>query len=132
PTTRSATTTLGSTVRDTVSVAYQEVTTPINLTIDNVVVTQAVQRADNGVPLMTGRDALLRAFVRADRRTTLRPLARARIFDGNTAIATLLLTPPDSGVPTLPVDGQAGTTYRTRIPADLMRAQLRVSVEVDP
>ncbi|HEY0930474.1 MAG TPA: hypothetical protein VGE27_11195 [Gemmatimonas sp.] len=132
PATRSITRNIGSTVRDTVSVAYQEVTTPINLTIDNVVVTQAVQRADNGIPLITGRDALLRAFVRSDRRTTLRPIARARIYDGTTAIATLLLTPPDSGVPTVPIDGQLGTTYRTRIPADLVRAQLRVSVEVDP
>lgn len=132
PTSRSLTRTINSPVRDTIAIAFQEVTTPINLTIDNVVVTQAVQRADNGIPLVIGRDALLRAFVRADRRTTLRPLARARIYDGTTAIATLLLTPPDSGVPTVPVDAALGTTYRTRIPAELVRAQLRVSVEVDP
>jgi hypothetical protein len=132
PTSRSISRTISSPARDTIAIAFQEVTTPINLTIDHVVVTQAVQRADNGIPLVVGRDALLRAFVRSDRRTTLRPLARARIYDGTTAIATLLLAPPDSGVPTVPVDGLIGTTYRTRIPAELVRAQLRVSVEVDP
>lgn len=132
PATRSVTRTLTSGARDSLALAYQEVATPINITIDNVVVTQAVQRADNGIPLITGRDALLRAFIRADRRTTLRPLARARLFDGTVPIATLLLTPPDSGVPTVPLDGVLTSTYRTRIPADLMRPQLRISVEVDP
>lgn len=132
PVTRSFTRTVHGGARDSLPVAYQEVTTPINIAIDNVVVTQAVQRGDNSIPLIFGRDALLRAFVRADRRTGLRPLARARIFDGTTPIATLLLTPPDSGIPTVPLDAVLASTYHTRIPADLIRAQLRVSVEVDP
>lgn len=132
PVSRIVTRTLTSTAPDTFSVAYQEITTPINITIDNVVVTQAVQRRDNGIPLIAGKDALLRAFIRSDRRTSSRPLARARLFDGSSALAVLLLTPPDSGVPTVPLDEVLASTYRTRIPGNLIRPQLRIAVEVDP
>jgi hypothetical protein len=132
PATRTLARTVSPGARDSMFVEYTEITTPINLTIDNVIVTQAVQRADNGVPLVAGRDALLRAFVRADRRTTLTPPVRVRLFDGNTVIGILPLTPPDSGVPTLPLEGALGTTYSTRLAGDIVRNGVRIVIDVDP
>ncbi len=117
---------------DTLRIAYRELTSPLNLSIDNVVISQAVQRPDNSIPLVAGREALLRAFVRADRPTTLSPIARVQIFDGNTALAILLLNPPDPAVSTVPLASDLSSTYYTRIPAAMVRPGLRVLVELDP
>ena len=118
--------------RDTVRVAYQPNTEPINWLLDNVYLTQAVQRSDGSVPLVAGRDALLRAFVRADRESTLRPVVRARLYDGTTLVQTVNLTAPIGAVPTSIAEGTLGATFNAVIPAALLRPGLRVLVDVDP
>lgn len=118
--------------RDTLFIAYQEVKTPVNLTVENVTVTQTVQRSDNSIPLLAGRDVLLRAFVRSDRPSVTPPPARVRVFDGNTLLATLPLTPPSNGVPTVFQEGDLKANYTARISASLIKPQFRFAVEVDP
>ena len=55
-----------------------------------------------------------------------------QIFDGNTALAILLLNPPDPVVSTVPLASDLSSTYYTRIPAAMVRPGLRVLVELDP
>lgn len=132
PLSRSLSRVVTSASNDSLAIQYQEVTTPINFTIDNVTITQSVQRSDNTVSLVKGRSALLRAFVRSDRQTPITPTVRARIYDGGTLLTTVNLTPPDSGVPLLALDGVLASTYNSVISGELIRMQLRVAVEVDP
>ena len=117
---------------DTVTIAYATNATAPNVTLDKVTITQAVQRSDNGIPLIAGREALLRAFVRADRPGVRAALARVRLFEGSTLLGSLVLTPPAGDLPLEPLDGELNTTYSTTLAPDLVRSSVRLLVDVDP
>jgi len=132
PVLRSVTRALTDAGVDTVVVPYTGNAGPINLTLDNVVITQAVQRSDNGIPLVAGRDALLRAFVVADRDGLAPPPAVVRLYEGSTQIGTLPMTPPSGALPLVTREGLEGQAYSARLAPDLVRNSLRLVVDIDP
>ncbi len=132
PVLRSVTRALTDAAVDTVVVPYTANAGPINLTLDNVMITQAVQRIDNGIPLVTGRDALLRAFVIADREGLAPPRAVVRLYEGSTQIGTLPMTPPSGSLPLVTREGLEGQAYTVRLAPDLVRSSLRLMVDIDP
>lgn len=132
PASRPLSRTVTTASRDTLTVAYRLNATAPNVTIDNVVITQAVQRPDNGIPLVMGRDAFLRVFVRADRAGIPAPPARVRLFDGNALLGTLPLSPPVGALPLEALEGELTASYSTRLATDLVRSTLRIVVDVDP
>lgn len=132
PVLRSVTRSLTDAAVDTVVVPYTASAGPINLTLDNVMITQAVQRSDNGIPLVAGRDALLRAFVIADREGLAPPRAVVRLYEGSTQIGTLPMTPPPGALPLVTREGLEGQAYTARLASDLVRNSLRVVVDIDP
>jgi hypothetical protein len=131
PVLRAVTRALTDAAVDTVVVPYTPNAGPINLTLDNVMITQAVQRSDNGIPLVAGREALLRAFVVADREGLVPPRAVVRLYESSTLLGTLPMTPPGA-LPLVTREGLEGQAYTARLASDLVRNSLRVMVEIDP
>lgn len=132
PVLRTVTRALSDAAVDTVVVPYTANAGPINLTLDHVMITQAVQRSDNGIPLVAGREALLRAFVVADREGLVPPRAVVRLYEGSNQIGTLPLTPPTGALPLVTREGLASQAYTARFAPDLVRNSLRVVVDIDP
>jgi hypothetical protein len=103
-----------------------------NYRIAHVHLTQAIQKLDGSVPLVAGRDALLRVFAVANAVNTARPEVRVRIYDGTTLLQTALLPAPETSVRTNISEGTLGSTWNLLVPAANMRPGLRVLVELDP
>ncbi len=106
----------------------------LNLTIPNAYFVQAVQRLDGDVPLVAGRDAILRVFVEANRITSQRPSVRVRLRDGDGALLleesihlsnSATLGPGISEFP-------RNTSHNLLIPGELIAPGLRAEFEVNP
>ncbi|MES2522901.1 MAG: hypothetical protein V4617_09410 [Gemmatimonadota bacterium] len=122
--------------RDSVGVVYTADTPPPltgdDLSVEFAYVTQAIQRPDGTLPLVAGRDALVRVFVKTSRANSLRPDVRLRVYDGATLLQTVTIAAPESSVRGALVEGSLATTWNTIIPAANVRTALRILADVDP
>ncbi|MEP6780051.1 MAG: hypothetical protein ABJC26_09195, partial [Gemmatimonadaceae bacterium] len=96
-----------------------------NLVLDGFYLTQAVQTMSNNVPLVAGRDALLRVFVHANAANTQQPDVRVRIYDGTTLLQTLTLTAPEASVRMSLAEGTLTSSWNSLIPAANVRTSMR-------
>lgn len=103
-----------------------------NYAVTNVYLTQAIQRLDNTVALVAGRDALLRVFVLANGPNTATPDVRVRIFDGATLLQSATITAPEPGVRTTMAEGTLSSTWNLLVPGVNIRPTTRVLVDLDP
>lgn len=103
-----------------------------NLSIDNVIVMQAAQNWSGTAEIVTGRNALVRVFVKASATNTLQPDVRVRVYDGATLIQTATIPAASGGVPTAVTEGSLNASWNVQIPAANVRASLRVLADVDP
>jgi len=103
-----------------------------NYAITNVYLTQAIQRLDNSVTLVAGRDALLRVFARANAANSARPDVRVRIYDGVTLLQTATITAPEASVRTTIDEGTMASTWNVAVPGANIRPTTRVLVDLDP
>ena len=117
-----------------VNVNYLAGTSPpgLNLAIEAVQLQQVVQTYGGGVPLITGRDALVRVFVRASEPNATLPQARIRLYDGAQQVVSLTASGPGSGVPTVVNEGDLASSWNVPVPASLLKPGLRILVDVDP
>ncbi len=104
----------------------------LNLTVENVYLTQATQRPDGGVTLVANRDALLRVFVTASQANTARPDVRVRVYDGATLLQTVNIPAPETSVRTTSAEGVLASTWNTLVAGANIRPNTRVLVDVDP
>ena len=116
----------------TASFAYTTTVAPTNYTITNVYLTQAIQKLDNAVTLVAGRDALLRVFVQANAANTARPDVRVRIYDGASLLQTTTITASESSVRTAMAEGTLSSTWNLRVAGANIRPATRVLVDLDP
>ncbi len=114
------------------AVSYAPYAGVLNLTIDNLYITQAVQNLDGDVPLVAGRDGLLRVFVRANSTNTAQPVVRVRLYDGAALVSTLLLDAPTSAVATSIEDATYSSAWSAPIPGSFIKPGLAIYAEVDP
>lgn len=128
--------TTGTTTNATI--AYTAGVTPpiggggFNLILDGFYLTQATQKMDGSVPLVAGRDALLRVFVHASAANTVQPAVRVRIYDGATLLQTLTLNAPESSVRTALAEGTLNSTWNSVILGANVRTSMRIVADVDP
>lgn len=115
----------------TASFAYTA-TVATNYAITNVYLTQAIQKLDNSVTLVAGRDALLRVFVQANAANTARPDVRVRLYDGATLLQTTTITAPEASVRTAMAEGTLTSTWNLLVPGANIRTTTRVLVDLDP
>jgi hypothetical protein len=104
----------------------------INLTIENLYVTQAVQTLVGDVPLVAGRDGLVRVFVKANAANTAQPQVRVRLYNGSTLVSTLMLDAPMTAVPTTPDDATLASAWYAPVHGSLIQPGLRILADVDP
>ena len=117
----------------TVTVTYSATAGPtLNLMIGGLQLTQSVQRFDNTVPLITGRDALLRVTALANSSNGVRAQVRVRLYQGNTEVRSVVIESPADTVPTGRRDGEITTTWNTPVEGSLVQPGLRVVADVDP
>jgi hypothetical protein len=104
----------------------------MDITALNAVLTQVVQRPDNSIPLIAGRDAFVRIFARASEDNQTRPAARLNVYHGATLVhqqtlnlQALATTPLDSASSNL------ATSWNGVLAGNLIVPGMRVQVEVN-
>lgn len=114
------------------AVSYLSTPVPTNFEVQGAYLTQAVQRPDGSLPLVAGRDALLRVFLRASTPNNWRPSVRARLFQGTTELQSFTMAAATTGVDTLVDEGSRQRTWNIRVPGALIVPGLRLLIEADP
>ena len=104
----------------------------INLTIDNLYITQAVQTFAGEVPLVAGREGLVRVFVKASATNTAQPQVRVRLYNADNLVHTLVLNAPAAAVPTVIDDATLTSAWYGVVPATYIQPGLRLEADVDP
>jgi len=104
----------------------------LDLRISGAQLIQSTQRADGSVPLIAGRDALLRVFVTANGANQAQPSLRVRIFAGATQVDSLTIAAPQTGVPTAVDTASLGASWNVLIPAARVVSGMAVQALVDP
>ncbi len=107
------------------SIAVQERVTPFDAQVEQVHVTQAIQNHAGTVPLVAGREALVRVFLAATEESQLTPELRLRLYDGaSTLLDTIVVhSSVTLGFP---------VTALVRVPGAVIRPTTRVRVDLDP
>src|SRR5205085_2217257 len=106
---------------------------PLNLTIDNVHLNQATQSYDGSVPIVAGRAALARVFVKSNLQSnTATPSVRLRTFVNGTLFRTYSIAAPRSSVPKVMDEGTLTSSWNVVIPAEEVVAGMAVLADVDP
>ncbi|MGA2079783.1 MAG: hypothetical protein ABSH53_04100 [Holophaga sp.] len=96
-------------------------------------ITQATQRLDRSVPLVAGRDGVLRVFLRASGANTATPEVRVTLTGGSPPTAWVrTLTAPGPGVPTEVREDDLGRSWNLSIPRALLVPGATIRLEVDP
>ncbi len=122
----------------TVALAGLTTQTRIRINPDSVIlsvpafyITQGAQNRGGGVPLIAGRQALLRVFVVGDRVSFFQPRVHAVFFSGDKLVHNVLMSP---GFDRLPVDldeARLDQSYNAMIPAYLLQPDVRMYLELD-
>ncbi len=107
--------------------------TTLDLTVANAYLVQGVQRWNGDVPLVAGRDGLLRVFVEASRATGQRPDVRVTLRDaGGAVLVDQILAPSPDFVPGPGVSESSPGSYNLKMQGRWVAPGLRVEVKVDP
>lgn len=96
-------------------------------------VIQAVQSPRAPVPLVAGREALLRVFVTAERGTGAGlPPVRARFHLGGAQVHEVLIPAQTGAIPTGIEEGDLLRSANATIPGEIVRPGLEMVIEIDP
>ncbi|HEX2190346.1 MAG TPA: zinc-dependent metalloprotease family protein, partial [Longimicrobiaceae bacterium] len=104
----------------------------LRLGVDGVYLTQSVQTYDRSVPLVAGRDAYLRVFLRGDRPSFFGPKVRVGIYHGGALQETVVLAPDGDSIPTGVNEADYRGTWNGYVPGRLVRPGMSLVVEADP
>jgi hypothetical protein len=101
--------------------------------IEVAYLTQAVQDRAGQVPLVAGRPALLRVFLRAIERGVPAPAVRARLVETGTGAVLRRWTPasPLAELPTALFEGARGASWNVAVPGEDVQPGRHVEVEMD-
>lgn len=114
------------------TITYAPYSGSLNLTLENLYITQAVQNLNGNVPLVAGRDGLLRVFVRANSANTAHPVVRVKLFDATKLLTTLEIEAPTSSVATSVEDASLTSAWTAPVPGSFIKPGLAIYAEVDP
>jgi hypothetical protein len=95
-------------------------------------ITQSTQDRDGSVPLVAGRDAMVRVFVVAQQPNSLQPDVRVRLYHGSELVHTVVIPANAPGIPSSVDQGSMTTSWNARIEGRLIQPGLRLLVDVDP
>ncbi|MES2524566.1 MAG: hypothetical protein V4617_17840 [Gemmatimonadota bacterium] len=104
----------------------------LNLQIAAMYLTQSVQSLDGRVPLVAGKNAVLRVFAVANGSNSAQPTVRARFFRSGALVSTITASAGSGAVPTGINEASTGASWNVQVPASLIQPGLSVLAEVDP
>lgn len=93
---------------------------------------QAVQRFDGSVPLVAGRDAMIRVFARATALNSFAAPARIRILQGMTTVFEQTVAATWTGIPTVADQSTFEGSWRVNVAGALIQPGAQLQVTVDP
>jgi hypothetical protein len=102
------------------------------LTMEAAYLTQSIQRLDGSVPLIAGREALLRVFALSDAHVVAHPRVRATLFHQAAEVGSFELRRETISLPTAVNELELAESWNVRIPGEFVRPGLRMVVEIDP
>ena len=103
-----------------------------NLRIAGIQLIQSTQRADGAIPMIAGRDALLRVFVTASAANSLQPAVRVRLYQGGIQVDSLDVADPAASTPTTVDTATLATSWNVLIPGARVGTGMTYRVELDP
>lgn len=104
----------------------------LNLHVDGLYATQAIQRFAGTVPLVKDQGALVRVFGRANVVNTTTPAVRVRVYHGGILRRTLTVPAPAGSVPTVLGEGTLGLTWNVQLDGADVQPGLALDAEIDP
>ena len=105
----------------------------VRLDVPTVYLTQSVQDSAGGVPLLSGREALLRVFVTADRPDAYyEPGAVAEFRRGGEVVHRAELSRAGDRIPTSVAEGRLDLSLNAIVPGSVVTAGTELVVRVDP
>jgi hypothetical protein len=102
----------------------------LRLSIEAIQLTQGAQPEGGTAPLVRGRDAMLRVFMRGDQPSFYTPSVRVKVYSGGTLVETL--TSAAAEVPVELERQNAARSWNVPIPARLVQPGMGIVVEADP
>jgi hypothetical protein len=102
-----------------------------DLSVALAYVTQSTQTRAFGVPLVAGKDAVVRVFVGAAGPATDPPLVRVRIYAGSTLVESIAVSPPGPVVPAGIDEGTLAGSWNAVLPGALVQPGRSILVDVD-
>ena len=130
PTSQNAVVTASSTTSATVT--YASAAAQLNLTIADAYITQSVQTPAMDVPLVSGRNGMLRVFVTATQANSVQPAVRVRFYNGATLVNTYNISAPGASVPTSVNEGSLGASWNLALSGADLQPGISLLVDVDP
>ena len=120
--------------RESFTVAPPGFANRVSVGVEAAYITQAVQRLDGSVPLVAGRDGLLRVFLQANLGNASTPTVQASIFDprGKPVLIEPVPAPARSGVPTELREYTLDESWNLPIPGSALEPGNTLLVEVAP
>src|SRR5690606_24798093 len=106
--------------------------TNLNLTVAGTQLIQSTQRSDGSIPMIGGRDAMLRVFVVANAGNSYQVAVRVRLFQGGVAVDSLDVTRTAAGVPLTADTASLAGSWNVLIPGARVLTGMSYQVEVDP
>jgi len=94
--------------------------------------TQAIQDMDGSVPIIAGREAVLRVFVTGNVASFFDPRVRATFYQAGTEVYTAMIEIEVDATPSEVDQGSLDRSYNARIPASVIQPGLEIVIEVDP
>ncbi len=131
PPTQTASVTVGNVANASVTYSAGPPTT-FNLSLDGFYLTQGIQRYDGTIPLVAGRDAYLRVFVKANQANSVAPPVRVRIYQSGSLVQTDMISAPVVSVPTAVDESTLSSSWNVLVPAALVQPGLSILADVDP
>lgn len=104
----------------------------LGMSVDAVYLTQSVQTLNRSIPLVAGRDAYLRVFLRGDQPNFYAPKVRVLLYQDGVLQQTSDLAPVADSVPTQIREANYSGSWNVVIPARLVRPGLSMVVQADP
>ncbi len=104
----------------------------INLSIVNAYLVQSVQRPAGDVPLVAGRDAMLRIFVVADQEAPAQPEVQVDFYVNGSHVGSERVSAPRPQVPVKPREDLLNGTWNLLVPGARIVPGLAILVTVNP
>ena len=106
--------------------------TAVRLDVPMAYATQGVQRQDGSVPLVAGRDALLRVFVTGDPVSFYRPDVEVSLTRDSQQVHSVRIAGADRPLEPFVLEDRLEASYNTLLPGWLLQPGTELKVSVDP